>query len=104
MNIDALELHDAQLLSVMMDAERGTVEVGGAFLPGGASRERVIGTLRFTAVRRFNQLVDLNQLRLHARAGNVTQWITGETPGTSQIYLARGLMEVEAGSVEFLAS
>ncbi|MGE5866871.1 MAG: hypothetical protein ACM32J_17495 [Rhizobacter sp.] len=104
MDIRQLELHDAELLGVSMDARRGTVEVSLAWHHDMQSRERAFGTLRFAAVRRFNQLVDLDQLRNHARAGNVTQWLTGETPGISHIYLARGLIEIEAGSVEFVSS
>ena len=104
MDIQQLELHDAELLGLAMDTRRGTVEVALAFYADAEARERVLGTLRFADVRRINQLIDLNQLRNHARAGNVTQCVTGETPGTSYIFLARGLIEVEAASVELVVS
>ena len=42
-------------------------------------------------------------LAVHRRAGNVTQWITGERAGLTEIYLARGLISVVADSVEFVA-
>ena len=104
MDVQQLELHDAELLSVTMNAQRGTVEVQLAYYADTQSRERVIGTLRFSGVRRFNQLVDLDQLRNHARSGNVSDWVTGESPGISLIFLARGLIEVAAGSVEMVPS
>lgn len=104
MDLQKLELHDAELLSVTMDVQRGTVELRLAYYPDAQARERVVGTLRFNGVRRFNQIIDLDQLRDHARAGNVSYWVTGESPGVSHIYLARGLVEVAAGSVEMVAS
>jgi hypothetical protein len=102
MDLQQLELHDAELLSVTMDAQRATVEVRLAYYSDSQSRERVVGMLRFSGVSRFNQIVDLDHLRNHARAGNVSYWVTGESPGVSYIYLARGLVEVAATSIEIV--
>ena len=103
MDLQQLELHDAELLSVAMDAQRATVDVRLAYYADAQTRERVVGTLRFHGVHRFNQIMDLDQLRSHARAGNVSYWVTGESPGISHIYLARGFVEVAATSVEMVA-
>lgn len=104
MDLHQLELHDAELLSVTMDAQLGTVEVRLAYYSDAHSRERVVGTLRFTGVRHFNQITDVEQLRNHARAGNVSHLVTGESPSVSHIYLVRGLIEITAASVEVVAS
>lgn len=104
MDLRQLDLHDAELLGLTMDARRRTVEVTVAYHVDAESRDRVVGTLRFHGGSRLNQLTNLDQLGKHARAGNVAQWVTGETPGRSHIYLVRGLIEVEAGSVEFVST
>jgi hypothetical protein len=103
MDISQLELHDAELLAVHLDPVARVVEVRVAYYPDKQARERVPGTLRFTDVSQFNQIADLLQLESHAGAGNVGYWVTGETPGVSYIYLARGLIAVTAASVKLVA-
>jgi hypothetical protein len=104
MDLRQLELHDAVLLGVTMDVQLAAVEVRLAYYADTQSRDRVAGTLRFAGVSRINQLVDLEQLKDHAGAGNISYWVTGERPGTSYIYLASGLIEVVAKSVEMVPS
>lgn len=103
MELSQLELHDANLLAVYLDPVSRVAEVRLTYFPTGQARERVRGTLRFAGVSHFNQLADLAQLENHANAGNVSYWVTGETPGVSYIYLTRGLIAVTASSVELVA-
>ncbi|MNT07637.1 hypothetical protein D3C72_1423510 [compost metagenome] len=104
MDLSNLELHDANLLAVHFDTTIRTVEMRLAYYPNAQSRERVLGTLRFSGVSYFNQLADLAQLESHSAAGNISYWVTNETPGVSYLYLARGLIAVTATSVELVAS
>ncbi len=103
MELSELELHDADLLAVHLDPVSRVAEVRLAYYPTEQARVRVLGTLRFAGVSHFNQIADLIQLESHAGAGNVSYWVTGETPGVTYIYLARGLIAVTAASVELLA-
>ena len=102
MKLQDLELHDAQILGVTLDAPSCSVEVRLAYYPNEKAHERVQGVLKFSGVSHFNQLMDLGSLKDHASAGNVSYWVTGETPGKSYIYLARGLIELSATAVELL--
>ncbi|USJ02143.1 hypothetical protein MUG10_08570 [Xanthomonas prunicola] len=103
MDLSQLELHDAQLLAVHLDPAARVAEVHLAYYPDEEVRERVRAVLRFTGVSHFNQLADFGQLEDHAGAGNVSYWVSGETPGVSYIYLVRGLIAVTAASVELVA-
>jgi len=103
MDLSQLELHDANLLGVVLDPVARTAEVRLGYYPSEQARERVLGTLRFVGVSQFNQLADLELLEDHAKSGNVSQWVSGERPGVSYIYLARGLIAVTAASVELVA-
>ena len=98
-----LELHDAQLLNVNLDPVTRLVELSLSYYPSEKAQERVPGVLRFAGVTHFNQIADFTQLENHARAGNVSYWITGETPGMSYIYLTRGVIAITAESVELTA-
>ena len=102
MNLQQLQLHDADLLGVHLDPVALVAEVSLAYYPSEEATERVLGTLRFKDVSHFNQIVDLAQLKSHSGAGNVTYWVTGETPGVSYIYLVRGLIAITATSVELV--
>jgi hypothetical protein len=104
LDLRQLELHDAVLLGVTMDVRLGAVEVRLAYYADTQSRERVAGTLRFAGVSRINQLVDLEQLKDDAGAGNISYWVTGESARASYIYLSSGLIEVVAKSVELVPS
>ena len=97
------ELHDARLDGVSLDPVGRTAEIRIAYYPHDTSASRVPASIRFSGVRQFHQLVDLELLEAHRSAGNVTQWITGERPGLTEIYLARGLISVTADSVWFVA-
>jgi len=102
MNLQQLELHDANLLGVHFDPVALIAEIRLAYYPLEGSAERVVGTLRFKGVTHFNQITDVAQLKKHSGSGNVTYWVTGEPPGVSHIYLARGLIAVTAASVELV--
>jgi hypothetical protein len=102
MDLQQLELHDAQLQSVYLDPIARTVDVRLAYYPNETAKTRVLGTLRFTGVSQFNQIADIDQLQSHFRAGNVGYWVCGEVPGVSYIYLARGLIAITSASVELL--
>ena len=103
MDLQQLELHDARLLGISLDPVKRSAEVRLAYYSGGASQERQLGTLRFTGVSHFNQIADLDQLECHAGAGNISHWVTGESPSVSYIYLVRGLIAITASSVQFVA-
>lgn len=103
MNLSQLELHDANLLRVTLDPVARTVEIRLAYYGSSDSRERIQGVLRFGGVSRFNQLTDLVLIEEHSRFGNVSQFVTGEQPGVSHLYLARGLIEIAAVSAEFVS-
>ncbi|MCI2260607.1 hypothetical protein [Xanthomonas indica] len=102
MDLSQLEFHDAVLLGVSLDPVERTVEIRLAYYPSSQSRERVLGILCFGGVARFNQIADLDALQQHAEPGNVSQFVTGEQPGVSHLYLVRGLIEIAATSVAFL--
>ncbi len=102
MDISELELHDANLLGVSLDPLKRTVEVRLAFYPDEHASERILGTLHFSGVSHFNQLLDLDLMEEHFSAGNVSQWVTAERPGISYLFLARGLIAVTAVSVELV--
>lgn len=101
--LSQLELHDANLLGVVLDYVSRTADVRLAYYPSEQSPERVLGTLRFVDVSQFNHLADLDLLAEHSTFGNVNQWVSGERLGVSYIYLARGLITVTAASVELIA-
>jgi hypothetical protein len=103
MDLQQLELHDAQLLSVHFDPVALIVDLQLAFYPTEQSNDRVRGSIRFEAVSQFNQLVDLVELTQNIRAGNISYWVPSSGPGTTFIYLVRGLMSVTAASVSFIA-
>ena len=103
MDLSQLELHDAQLFAVHLDPVGRVAELSLAYYPNEQARERVPGLLRFTGVSHFNQIADLEQLESNANTGNVTQWVSGETPGVSYLYLVRGRIAVTAASVELVA-
>ena len=103
MDLSQLELHDANLLGIVLDPVARTAEVRVAYYASEHSSERVLGTLRFLGVSHFNQLTDLDLLEQHAKAGNVSQWVSGERSGVSYIHLARGLIAITAASVELVA-
>lgn len=48
MDLAQLELHDANLLGVVLDPVARTADVRLAYYPNEQSPERVLGTLRFT--------------------------------------------------------
>lgn len=102
MDLAQLELHDAVLLGINLDPVARSAEIRLAYYPSEQASERVAGTLRFSGVSHFNQLADIELLAEHAKAGNVSYWVTGETPGLTHIYLARGLISVTAASVELV--
>ena len=62
METSELQLHDAQLLGVALDAVRRTAEVKLAYYPNEHASERILGMLRFSEVSHFNQLADLDLL------------------------------------------
>jgi len=102
MDTSKLNLHDANLLGIALDPVSRTAKIRLAYYEDERSSARVSGTLHFRGVSRFNQIVDLELLEDHARAGNVAQWVSGERQGTSYIFLARGLIEVVSDSVELV--
>lgn len=93
----------SSLLGISLDPVKRSAEVRVAYYSGGVSQERQLVILRFTGVSHFNQIVDLDQLECHAGAGNISNWVSGESPGVSYIYLVRGLIVVTAASVQFVA-
>ncbi|GAB3790873.1 hypothetical protein [Dyella agri] len=101
MDLSQFELHDANLLGVSLDSVARTVEVRLAYYPSGHMQDCVLAVLSFSGVTRFNQITDLALLEEHAKFGNVSQFVTGEQPGVSYLYLARGLIEIVAASVAF---
>jgi hypothetical protein len=103
MDISELELHDANLLGVTLAPVAGRAEIRLAYYTREQAPGRVLGTLVFDGVTQFNQLADLELLQEHAKFGNVSQWVSGELPGVSYLYLARGLIAVTAASVELVA-
>lgn len=103
MDLSHLELHDANLLGVVIDPVAQTAELRFAYYPNEQAPERVLGTLRFLGVKQINQVLDLERLADNAESGNVSQWVSGERAGVSYIYLVRGLIAVTAASVEFVA-
>lgn len=102
MNEALPDLHDAVLLGISLNPVDRTAEVRLAYYPTTGASERVEGTLLFSGVKEFNQQIDLDLLASHRAFGNVTQCITGERPGLTHIYLARGLMAVVAASVSLV--
>jgi hypothetical protein len=103
MDLQQLELHDAQLLSVHFDPVALSVELRLALYPTEQSKDRIYGSIRFEAVSQFNQLADLAELTQNFRAGNIGYWVPEVGPGTTYIYLVRGLISVTAASVSFVA-
>ena len=104
MDLTQLDLHDALLLGVSLDPVANSAEVHLAYYPNEQSGDRVRGTIRFNEVSHFNQLIDFGLMAEHAKFGNVSYWVTGESPGVTYIYLARGLIAVTSASVEFITN
>ncbi|WP_267126138.1 hypothetical protein [Xanthomonas sacchari] len=98
-----MEFHDAVLLGVSLDTVERAAEIRLAYYPSSQSRERVLGILCFRGVARLNQITDLDALQQHAGPGNISQFVTGEQPGISHLYLVRGLIEIVANAVAFHA-
>ncbi|MCC4589951.1 hypothetical protein LL974_02250 [Xanthomonas campestris pv. cannae] len=103
MYLSQLDLHDAMLLGVSFDPVERTAEIRLAYYPSHQARHRAVGALRFAGVTRLNQIADLEALQQHAGPGNISQFVTGEQPGVSHLYLVRGLIEIAANAVAFHA-
>ncbi|UHQ21416.1 hypothetical protein LVB77_12050 [Lysobacter sp. 5GHs7-4] len=104
MDLSQLELHDANLLGVTLDAGARTVEIRLAYYASERASSRTLGSLRFSGVSQFNQVADLERLADHASAGNVIQWRQAERSGAACLHLVGGLIAVTATSVEFVAT
>lgn len=96
-----IDLHDARLKSIAADYVDRRVTVAIAYHPTPESPERVPAQIRFTDVTHWNEVTDLLELQNHAWAGNISYWVPAVGPGTTFIYLARGLISVTAGHLEF---
>ena len=101
-DLQNLELHDAILLGINLDPVNSTAEIRLAYYPSEGASDRIEGTLKFGDVINFNQLLDFELMKKHASFGNISYWVTGETPGLTHIYLARGLISVTSKSVEIV--
>lgn len=104
MDLSQLELHDAHLLGVTLDAGARTAEIRLAYYAGEQASARTLASLRFSGVSQFNQIADLERLADHASAGNVIQWMQAERSGATCLHLVGGLIAVTATSVELVAS
>ncbi len=98
-----LELHDAILLGISLDPVNRTAQLELEYYPTEGASERIKGTLTFGDVSTFNQILDFDLMRQHASFGNISYWVTGETPGLSYIYLARGMISIASKSVEMVS-
>jgi len=99
-----IELHDARLTSIVTDYVERRVIVAIEYHPTPHSPDRVSAQIRFSDVTHWNEVTDLMELRNHAWAGNISYWVPAVGQGTTFIYLARGLIAVTAGRVEFVCA
>ncbi len=102
-DLNDIELHDANLVGIDLNQITRTLIIDISHYPSGGSGERVKATLTFTGVARLNQIMDLELMQNHSSFGNIGYWVTGETPGVTYIYLARGLICITSETVEFVS-
>jgi hypothetical protein len=100
-DLNDIELHDANLLSIATDHRERTVTVTLAYHPVSATRQRVDARLKFFDVVRMQETADLEELQGNAWAGNVVSWLPSQGPGTTYIHLARGFIAITAARLDF---
>ncbi|WP_374574751.1 hypothetical protein [Phenylobacterium sp.] len=97
--LNAVEMHDAQLVSQTVDYEAGTAVLMLRVYEGGAAPKRRLCRLEFSGVEAINQIADLALLKRNASAGNINAWRVHERPRKTYIDLTEGCIEVAARSV-----
>ncbi|MDC7825659.1 hypothetical protein PQS90_10925 [Pseudomonas sp. BLCC-B13] len=100
--LNDIELHDGNLLGIHLDQEAQEVTIDIEYYSDSGSGEREKAQIKFTGVTQVNQILDLELMKKHSAFGNITQWVVGESPKVTQIYLARGLISVTSKTVELV--
>ncbi|MGY4535284.1 hypothetical protein ACVW0Y_004437, partial [Pseudomonas sp. TE3786] len=102
-DINEIELHDGNLMGVNLNPIDGTLIIDLDYYPADGSGERIRAKLMFTGVAHVSQILDFKAMQDHAGFGNISYWVTGESPGVTYIYLARGLISINSKTVEFVS-
>ncbi|MEH6420866.1 hypothetical protein [Pseudomonas sp. CGJS7] len=100
-SLDAIELHDANLLSLSTDYHERSVTIAVAYYPSSDADTRVEARLKFFQVIRTQVTADLDELSANARAGNISHWVPSPGPGTTCLNLVRGFIAITAERMEF---
>ena len=90
----ALELHDAQLVSVDIRPDTRQVIVKVIAYLSASSRDRGEFTLLFQGVSQLTQCMDFDQLEQNSWAGNINYWKPSTSSGHTYIYLVDGIITV----------
>ena len=101
MDHSGIELHDARLVSVTADYAARHVSIAIEYYPSPNASVRAPASIQFNGVTSFNELSDLDELQAHAAPGNIAYWVPAVGPGTTYIYLVRGLISICANSLVF---
>lgn len=101
MNLDKIELHDAQLKSMHVDYVAKSVTVNLEYYKSEEDSKRKAAAVVFEKVETVSQIGDLEKLQDNARAGNVVFWHPANGSGTTEIYLTGGILAITAKKVRF---
>ncbi len=100
--LSEIELHDGNLLGFHLNPESQTVTIDIEYYSGTESGDRGKARINFTGVTQVNQILDLDLMKKHAVFGNIVQWVVGEKPKVTHLYLARGLISITSKTVELV--
>lgn len=102
-NLDDIELHDGNLLGIHVDPQAQQVIIEIEYYPANGNGKREKAFLKFTGAAQVNQILDLTLMKEHSPSGNITQWVVGESPNVTHIYLARGFISITSETVELIS-
>lgn len=96
-----LDLHDARIVAVAIDFRKRSIALRiEVYLDALQSKTRVHAEISFSKVERLSQVADLLELANHRAAGNIAYWHPAAGYGTTNIYLAGGIIAVTAKSLK----
>lgn len=101
---DKVNLHDAKLESIQIDAAERLLRVCINRYVSHDSSASVQSTVEFKNVQSFSGVLDLLTLASNAWAGNVEDWEPSTGFGLSHLYFVRGVLSIYADEPVILDS
>jgi hypothetical protein len=102
MELQDLELHDAVIDGMTVDYQAKTIAIRIRYYQDAVySKQRTPARITFTGVSRLNEICDFSALTENEKAGNISYWHPAVGDGTTNIYLAEGLIVITAKTLDF---